>query len=162
MPRSVAIIGSFRQHYGVVLSAWRTFKDAGWLITSPLGDPIVEEGIPFVRFTSDEASWGDPEVQTVALHRILRADLVYVAAPKGYVGRTTCYEIGRVVQADRPIYFSEGPDDLPLLVPDDRIVAPAELVDLLTTQPPRPLYADVTSRAGERERALLRGEFLEL
>lgn len=158
MPGSVAIIGSFKQHYRIVLDAWRTFMDAGWHVTSPLGDPIVEEGIPFVRFSSDEVSWDDPEVQTVALHRILRADVVYVVAPGGYVGNTTCYEIGRIIQADRPIYFSARPDDLPILVPDDRVTTPAQLVELV----PRPLYADVTSRAAERERALVRGEFLAL
>ncbi|GAB1511728.1 hypothetical protein JCM33774_37700 [Actinophytocola sp. KF-1] len=94
MGRTVAIIGSFRQHYPDVLVAWLEFRDAGWEVTSPLGSQVIEEGIPFVRFRTDEPAWDDPTVQTAALHRILRACLTYVVAPGGYVGRTTCYELG--------------------------------------------------------------------
>src|ERR1044071_756506 len=104
--RTISSIGSFRQHYRDVLAAWLEFANAGWVITSPLGTPIIEGGIPFVRFESDEPSWDDPTVQTVALHRILRAELTYVVVPGGYIGRTTSYELGRVMQANQPVYFS--------------------------------------------------------
>src|SRR5215217_654615 len=125
--RTVAIIGSFRQHYSEVLAAWASFRAAHWIITSPLGSPIIEEGIPFVRFEADDPRWGDPMVQTVALHRILRADLTYVVAPAGYIGRTTCYELGRILQARRPVYFSAQLDDLPLAVPELWIASPDEV-----------------------------------
>src|SRR5579859_6504731 len=124
---SAAVIGSFRQHYDAVCQAIGQFLLAGWHITSPSGAEIMTPGIPFVRFTTDPDDWDDPTVQTIALHRILRADLVYVVAPEGYVGRTTCYEIGRAVQADRPIYFSSAPHDLPLRVPVERVADPASL-----------------------------------
>ena len=119
--RAVAIIGSFRQHYDRIQHVWRLFTENGLLVTSPKGAAIKENGIPFVRFETDPKEWDDPMVQTVALHRILKADLTYVVAPKGYVGQTTCYEIGRIIQAMRPLYFSEMPKDLPIRIPEDRV-----------------------------------------
>src|SRR4051794_5310793 len=116
MPTSIAIIGSFRQHYKEVLDAWEVFTRAGIEVTSPKGTSILEGGIPFVRFESDEGRLSDEEVQLIALHRILRASVVYTVAPNGYVGRTTCYEIGRIIQARKPIYFSERPVDLPISI----------------------------------------------
>jgi hypothetical protein len=137
---SVAIIGSFRQRYEEALEAWRTFTAAGLTVTSPRGDPIVEAGIPFVRFTSDSVGHSDSLVQTIALHRIMRADFTYVVAPDGYVGRTTCYEVGRVLQACRPLYFSEPPQDLPLLVPISHLAAPGALLARFVEESPRPWY----------------------
>lgn len=155
----VALIGSFKQHYSHVLGAHDTFRSAGWTVTSPLGDPIIEEGIDFVRFGSDPPDWDNPMVQTVALHRILRADVVYVLAPGGYVGRTTCYEIGRIIQADRPIYFSEQPDDLPIDVPDDNVVSPQRLVDLAVAGRVAPLYANAQGGNAGLERDLVSGRY---
>jgi hypothetical protein len=129
MPPTVAIIGSFKQHYKPVLDVWSLFRSRGYVITSPKGDPVIEEGIPFVRFTSDPVAEDDAAVQTIALHRILRADFVYVVAPGGYVGRTTCYEIGRIIQAGRPIYFSAQPNDLPLCIPPQRIRTAQEIAE---------------------------------
>ncbi|HMJ75212.1 MAG TPA: hypothetical protein VK507_04525, partial [Iamia sp.] len=155
----VAIIGSFKQHYAPILEAHREFTAAGWEITSPLGDPVVHEGVDFVRFTSDPEAWDDAMVQTVALHRILRADLVYVLAPSGYVGRTTCYEIGRVVQADRPVYFSERPEDLPLTLPADHVASPAEVVARTASAALEPLYSGSALPHAELERDLIIGKW---
>jgi hypothetical protein len=134
--RSVAIIGSFRQRYEHVLQAWQLFTDAGLAVTSPRGDPVIEPGIPFVRFTSDEAEHSDALVQTIALHRIMRADFAYVVAPAGYVGRTTCYEVGRLLQAPRPVYFSEQPNDLPVAVPPSHLASAAALLDRFSAEAP--------------------------
>lgn len=139
---SVSIIGSFRQFYDDVLRAWRSFTAAGWLITSPRGSSIIRPGIPFVRFVTDPAGWDDATVQTAALHRILRADLTYVVAPAGYLGRTTCYELGRIVQADQPVYFSTRPKDLPIAVPDDHVVGVEDLVHRFSGGCPVPLFAE--------------------
>ena len=157
---SVAVIGSFRQHYDRVLGAVHTFRDAGWTVTSPLGTEIIELGIEFVRFTSDRPVWDDPTVQSIALHRILRADLVYVVAPDGYVGRTTCYEIGRIVQANRPLFFSEHPKDLPLAVPAERVHEAPAVVALVREASPQTLFDGDESAYAELERRLLHGDFV--
>lgn len=158
----VAIIGSFRQFYEEILNAWEIFDQAGLRVTTPLGTAILEQGIEFVRFDSDPTDLDDPTIQTVALHRILRADVVFVVAPDGYVGRTTCYEIGRIVQANRPLYFSVQPADLPIAVPSSHVVAPTELIAILKREGVKPLFSGETSSYGEWENRLIRGDFLDL
>ncbi len=127
---TIAIVGSFRQFLADVSSAREVFVQAGVVVTSPRDSVVIEPGIDFVRFPSDREDLDDATVQTVALHRILGADAVYVVAPAGYVGKTTCYELGRIIQLDRPLYFSEMPCDLPVHVPPGAIVTPAELADV--------------------------------
>lgn len=129
---SVSIIGSFKQKYNEVLNDWNTFTNAGLVVRSPKGSPIIEPGIDFVRFQSDDPSFTDARIQQIALHRILGSDFVYATTPGGYVGRTACFEIGRILQANIPLYFSEQPADLPIGVPSDHVAtAAARKNDLL-------------------------------
>lgn len=81
--RSIAVIGSFKQHNRLVQQTCEALRSAGIRVTSPRGQEILTEGIDFVRFDSDNATWSDPAIQSLALHRILGADLVYVVAPGG-------------------------------------------------------------------------------
>jgi hypothetical protein len=128
MPARIAIIGSFRrERYGGVIEVVRIFRDAGFEIVSPAGSDIVA-GKEFVRFATDNVSFSDPEVQSSTLEKIFGADAVYVVVPEGYVGKTTCYEIGRVVQRRQPIYFSQYPVDLPVHIPDWCVVPPDQFV----------------------------------
>jgi hypothetical protein len=159
--KTVAVIGSFRQFYQPICDAWRQFSELGIEVTSPKGAPIVEEGIPFVRFESDPHKWDDPMVQTVALHRILRADFVFVVAPDGYVGRTTCYEIGRIIQASRPLYFSEVPKDLPIHVPSENIRTTSEVVELIRANQfePTALFATPQNQQHRLELDLVNGVY---
>jgi len=159
--RAIAIIGSFRQHYRDVLAAWATFRAAGWIITSPLGSRVIEEGIPFVRFELDDPGLDDATVQTLALHRIMRADLTYVVAPGGYVGRTTCYELGRVLQAQRPVYFSAQPADLPLAIPVPAIASPDDVVQRFQRTEPSALFGGAQGTYAAWERRLCTGSYLD-
>lgn len=157
--RKIAIIGSFKQHYDQVLDAWRYLCDQGFVVTSPKGTPILEPGIEFVRFESDPENLDDPGVQTVALHRILGADAVYVVAPNGYVGRTTCYEVGRIMQARRPLYFSEHPKDLPVLIPANHICDVIEFASRGVANGWQPLYENIADTRFELEKELVNGRF---
>jgi hypothetical protein len=160
--RSVSIIGSFRQCYDDVLRAWRSFASAGWLVTSPRGSPVIQPGIAFVRFVTDPVDWDDPTVQTATLHRILRADLTYVVAPRGYIGRTTCYELGRITQAHHPVYFSARPEDLPIAIPDSHVATVDDLVDRFSAADPAPLCSSHVDRNTEWECLLTRKNYLDL
>jgi len=133
MSHSVAIIGSFKQHMADIGDAKEVFEQVGIAVLTPIDIEIIEPSIPFVRLVKDDPIQSDSTVQTITLHRILRADAVYVMAPKGYVGRTTCYEIGRIMQARRPIYFSEHPIDLPIQIPPSHIIAAADLAKKILT-----------------------------
>jgi hypothetical protein len=159
--KSVAIIGSFRQHYKEVLEVWKIFSQAGIEVTSPKGAKIMDESIPFVRFETDASELDDHSVQSLALHRILRADLTFVVAPSGYIGRTTCYEIGRIIQAGRPLYFSEHPLDLPITIPESHIIKAEELArKLLSTDwEPTWLYNMTIDLASSLERELINGNY---
>lgn len=160
-PRTVAVIGSFRQHLSLVKEAVEAFRNTGWTITSPPGGEVIEPNIEFVRFEADNVDHDDFTVQTVAMHRILRATLIYVVAPQGYVGKTTCYEIGRAIQSNRPVYFSHPPADLPLRVPTE-VVAPART---LAAHDPDTLIkaAQWPDPTGEGwEKALIEHRFLNL
>lgn len=160
-PVAVAIIGSFRRHLRQVSAARNVFVTHGMDVTSPVSTELVTpKDIEFVRFGSDDCHATDAEVQTLALHRILRADAVYVVNPRGYVGRTTCYEIGRIVQARRPLYFTNTPRDLPIFVPVSHIVSAERLVDLLTSSRTEELYASCSGSAAELENRLLVGDYV--
>lgn len=153
--RSVAIIGSFRRHNDPIQKACRDLRAAGIDVTSPQGEEIVNHGDEFVRFRQDDNNRTNAEIQLIALHRIFRADVTYVLAPEGYVGRTTCYEIGRLVQGRKPIYFSEHPEDLPVEIPPGFVMPLAEFISNITNPVWAPKWAfdigDATCCAMERE-----------
>lgn len=157
LPITIAVIGSFRQHNAIVQETCDIFRMVGIVVTSPLGVEIVESNIPFVRFTSDNSTWTDHAVQTLALHRIFSATLTYVVAPGGYVGRTTCYEIGRILQAKKPIYFSERPNDLPIYLSEDFIVDARSLSALLRNPNWEPSWPH---EVGQEQTNLLERELL--
>lgn len=153
----VAVIGSFRKHYDDVLACMRCFADAGWTVTSPVGSEVLEPGIDFVRFASDDPGLSDEEVQTVTLERIFSADAVYVVAPDGYVGRTTCYEIGRLIQAGRPLYFSQHPVDLPIRVAERFVATPKLFVETVEDGGGlRRMHDDLDDLLSQTERGLIR------
>lgn len=108
-PETVSIVGSLRQRYKEVLDDWIVFAEAGLVVGPPKATPVIEPGIDFVRFTSDGFSLTDALVQQSALHRILGSDFVYTVAPEGCVGRTASYEIGRILQANVPLYPNHKP-----------------------------------------------------
>ena len=125
----LAIIGSFRRpNYPKVRSTIEAFRLAGLHVTSPAGTAITT-GEEFVRFESDPEDRSDVQIQTETLQRIFSADAVYViTGPNGYVGKTTCYEIGRVIQRQQPVFFDDFPDDLPVYIPPAYVVSPADFV----------------------------------
>ena len=157
--KTIALIGSFRKHYDTVLDVLDIFRKADFIITTPLGTPIIKPGMPFVRFISDPSQLEDYMVQTITMERIFRADLIYVVAPGGYVGRTTCYEIGRIIQAAHPLYFTDYPQDFPILIPQSHILSPIELVENLKsgTLKLKSLFMDNRDEYSHIERNLIDG-----
>jgi hypothetical protein len=113
----IAIIGSFRKHYDEVLAVIDTFSSAGLEVSSPARSRLMDASVEFVRLASDPPDSADVEIQFKALQKILQSDAVFVVCPEGYVGRTTCYEIGRIHDRGIPLFFSSLPLDLPIPVP---------------------------------------------
>lgn len=117
-----AIIGSFRKHYETVVDAIGSFEAAGIRVVSPKKSRIIDPNTSFVRFETDPKQSEDAVIQLHALYHILTADFVFVIAPDGYVGRTTCYEIGRVHERQIPLYFSHTPSDIPIAVAQSAVI----------------------------------------
>ncbi|MDQ1700220.1 MAG: hypothetical protein QOG34_2083 [Frankiaceae bacterium] len=152
---TISIIGSFRRHYPEVVLAIETFSAAGIKVLSPERSEILDENQEFVRFTSDPPFSTDAEIQDRAFANMLRSDAVFVVAPDGYVGRTTCLELGRLMDRDIPIFYSESPRDLPIRVGRTQVLSPDALVARWATAgslaggeavPPTPAQASTPSR----------------
>lgn len=158
-PLTAAIVGSFRRFYDDILRTRVVFVDAGWEVSTPVGGRPLDPTAEFIVFDTDAVGYDAPTIETLAVHRILRADLVYVCAPAGYVGRTTCYEVGRAIQAHRPIYFSDMPADLPLRVPPSAIISADDLVASLQSARPRTLFAGIAGSYAALEERLISGDY---
>lgn len=125
MVHTVAIIGSFQKYYNDILGIIETFKQAGLCVLSPKESYIDGRIEDFVLFGSDRKDYSPAEIQMITLERIVDADTVYVYNPNGYVGKTTCYEIGFCLSKRKPMYFFEYPDDLPIpVVKETQVLKP--------------------------------------
>lgn len=123
MANSISFIGSFRKadHYAKVKEGIQLFKKNGIKVNSPKGSLIKKNIENFVIFdTDDDISPSD--IQMITLDKIINSDVVFVCDVDGYVGRTTCYEIGVCLSRRVPLYFLEAPKDLPIPVPNDHIL----------------------------------------
>lgn len=133
---TVAIIGSFQKFYDEVNRLISFFNENGVTVTSPYKSKIIAtrsqcNGSGFVVFAADDASLNDAEIQMETLQKILKAEAVYVYNPDGYVGRTTCYEIGVLIAMHKPIYFLEEPKDLPIPFSVKQIIIPEVFVEMV-------------------------------
>lgn len=124
MAYSIAIIGSFRreENYSLVQDLVKYFKINGLAVLSPSGKAITNSIEKFVIFETDDKDMNPEEIQMITLEKIMKADVVYVCNKNGYIGKTTCYEIGFCYSRGKPIYFMEKPEDLPLQVSGDNVV----------------------------------------
>lgn len=98
----------------------------GLNILSPVGSNVCKSIEDFVIFETDNPDYSPEEIQMITLEKILNSDAVYVCDFNGYVGKTTCYEIGFCCSRNRPLYFLEKPKDLPILVDESQIISPED------------------------------------
>lgn len=124
----VSIIGSFRKYYDEIKEIILLFQKNNIEVLSPKFSEITNSIEDFVIFKSDNLNLTPAEIQTETLNKILKSDVVYVYNPKGYVGRTTCYEIGVIRTTKIPLFFLEQPQDLPIKVYRCNIMNPSKLI----------------------------------
>ena len=123
-----SIIGSFRKYYSKVVETINIFEKAGIEVLSPKKSEIAHQINKFVILKTDKSNI-PVEIQLIALNRILRSNFVYVLNPSGYIGNTTCYELGKIEQKGISIFYLEKPDDLPIMVPPSNIISAEKLAD---------------------------------
>lgn len=116
------IIGSFRKYYDDILTAICIIEKNGHSILSPKKSKIIRNKEGFVILASDNSNYSEIDIETIVLHRLFQSDFIYVWNPNGYVGKTTCYEIGRATEHDIPIYYSNYPKDIPLYIPKGSVI----------------------------------------
>lgn len=135
MAYQVAIIGSFQKYYDEILSIIKMFKQTGLYVLSPKESFINYKIKDFVIFESDRKDYTPAEIQMITLEKILKADAVYVYNPNGYVGKTTCYEIGFCFSKNKPIYFYNYPDDLPIpIIESEQILSPKAFANMISNK----------------------------
>jgi hypothetical protein len=99
---TVALIGSFRH---IMRPCFRLDGIlSGLIVTSPTGTSVIEEGIPLFVLCLTPRLGKSPDSNRCTSSNN-GAHFVYVVAPQA-MGKTTCYEIGRLLQAKQPLYFS--------------------------------------------------------
>lgn len=124
MAYQVSVIGSFRKRYKEVVRIVSLLRKMGLSVASPNGSKVCDSVEEFVIFETDNPAFTPEEIQMITLEKILNSDAVYVCDPKGYVGKTTCYEIGFCYCRNKPLYFLEKPKDLPMPVDEEQIMSP--------------------------------------
>lgn len=126
MAYQVSVIGSFRKQYKEVVRAVRVLKKMGLNVASPKGSNVCDSIEDFVIFETDNSEFTPAEIQMITLEKIISSDAIYVCDPNGYVGKTTCYEIGFCYSRKIPLYFLKMPKDLPMPVDENQIVSAEE------------------------------------
>lgn len=131
--KRVAIIGSFQRtdNYSLVQELIALFKKEGLYVVSPAGTIVTDKREGFVVFESDNPAQRNEKIQYDTLVKIFSAHAVYVANVDGYIGKTTCYEIGRILERKLPIYFYSHPEDLPICITEEFIVSPNKFVEII-------------------------------
>lgn len=117
----ITIIGSFRKYYQEICSLIDQFEKNGIQVMSPKKSFIIDDIDGFVILNSDEKSQQPFIIQEHVFENINNSDVVYVWNPEGYLGNSTCYEIGKIMGMGKPILFKERPKDLPINVENSMI-----------------------------------------
>lgn len=136
------IIGSFRKYYDDIISIIRLFEENGHEILSPKISCIDRDEDGFVILKSDNVNYSHVDIQTLVFHRVFQSDFVYVWNPNGYVGRTTCYELGRIIERNVPIYYKEVPKDVPIYIPRGSVISVEEFIEYLNSKNKLPKYLE--------------------
>jgi hypothetical protein len=127
---NITIIGSFRKYYNEICLLIDDFEKAGIRVLSPMKSYIVKELNGFVLLQSDNKSIKPYQIQQRVFENAKNSDFIYVWNPDGYIGVSTAYEIGRIAEMNKTIYFKEKAKDLPIFIPDQNVKNPDQIIDL--------------------------------
>ena len=97
-PWKIGLIGSFQKYFVDIIEIMEYFSARNIEITSPKGKNITENINRFVRLDCDNTKLSNSMIQSITFTRLFNSDLIYVVDIKGYLGNTTSYEIGRLME----------------------------------------------------------------
>lgn len=125
---SISLIGSFRRHYGLIRDIAEFFLANGVTVPSPSFSRILDPEASYLRFECDPPELSDHDIQAVTLARLLASEAVYVVAPGGYIGLDTSMEIGHILQARVPLFFSAPIKNVTTATGPISVLSPARLL----------------------------------
>lgn len=126
---SISLIGSFRRHYSQIREIAEFFVANGITVPSPSISKIIDPEADYVRFEYDPPAMSDHDIQASTLARLLASDAVYVIALDGYIGLDTSMEIGHLLQAQVPLFFSEPVKNVTMATGLGSVLTPAGLLE---------------------------------
>lgn len=124
---NITIIGSFRKFYNDICNLIDDFEGVGINVLSPKKSFIIKELNGFVLLQSDNKNAKPYQLQQKVLENVMKSDFIYVWNPSGYIGISTAYEIGHILEMGKTIYFKEKVKDLPIHIPDQNIKSPEQI-----------------------------------
>lgn len=125
---NITVIGSFKKYYEDICGVIDIMERNDVGVLSPKKSRIVKDIEGFVVLESDDEKSLPHMIQEHVFHSIRKSDFVYVWNPNGYLGNSTCYEIGKIMEMGKPLFFKEVPVDLPVKIDSSQIKDPEELV----------------------------------
>ncbi len=134
----VTICGSFRRDPDGLVATHRAFLSSGAVVLSPSDPEFVSEDDGFV-LSSHEVGHDPRDIEAKHLGAMQAADLVWLHAPDGYVGRSAAMELGFAHALALPVYAA--------VLPADRVLA--DLVRLVAR--PEDAVAARTPLQGARD-----------
>lgn len=131
--KKVALIGSFRkpENYKLIKDIIKLIEAQKIFVVSPMGSDVNAKRDDFVIFETDNKNFSNEKIQFDTITKIFSSNAVYVINVNGYIGKTTSYEIGRIIEKKIPLYFIEYPKDLPICVSKEQIVKPKEFIRII-------------------------------
>lgn len=120
--KKISIIGSYRRNIDIMTNIKEKLNSFDVSVVLPISGNVIDRNEKFVRLEENNTSLDDFAIQNDAIKAILESDAIYVVCHNGYIGNTTCYEIGWIASNKKPIAFSEMPIDLPICIDDKYIM----------------------------------------
>ncbi len=128
--KQVVISGSFRKAFREIMKVADEFEKVGFDILSPKKSKVVNPGEEFAILESDDTD--DPKtLEERHLEAIVKADVLYIVAPNGYLGDLAKMELGFAYALRKHIYCSEIVDDATLKLYCGEKAAPSEIAKQL-------------------------------
>lgn len=118
---NITIIGSFRKYYDDICNLIDILNENNINVLSPKKSFIVDNIDGFVMLDTDKRDQKPFIIQEHVFENIGKSSLVYVWNPEGYLGNSTCYEIGKIMSMGKMLIFKEHPKDLPIEIKEDMV-----------------------------------------
>lgn len=134
MPQ-VILYGSMRKHYDEFLRAGKAFESAGMKVIAPQLSEILKNDNGFVYCEGDDLSLSPQQIEADFLAKSAsldpHKDFAYVINPEGYIGKSCTAELMHLLSLQKRVFAMNEIDDPPLILPDNYVFSPEELVNTI-------------------------------